>query len=51
MGQKPATVVVRSVCLFVKRPSLMAENSYRVVCDIGSGGDQRGSGLSDEPKL
>ena len=53
MGQKLATVVVESRLLVREAlKSLMAENSYRVVCDIGSTAEiSGGSGLSDEPKL
>jgi len=53
MGQKLATVVVESRLLVREAlKSLMAENSYRVICDIGSTAEISGpSGLSDEPKL
>ncbi len=53
MGQKLATVVVESRLLVREAlKSLMAKNSYRVVCDVGSTAEISGaSGLSDEPKL
>ena len=53
MGQKLATIVVESRLLVREAlKSLMAKNSYRVVCDIGSTAEiSGGSSLSDEPKL
>jgi two-component system, NarL family, nitrate/nitrite response regulator NarL len=53
MGSKLATIVVESRLLVREAlKSLMANNSYRVVCDIGSTAEISGaSGLSDEPKL
>jgi len=53
MGSRPATVVVESRLLVREAlKSLMAENSYRVVCDVGSTAEINGaSTLSDEPKL
>jgi two-component system, NarL family, nitrate/nitrite response regulator NarL len=53
MGQKLATVVVESRLLVREAlKSLMANHSYRVVCDVGSTAEISGaSTLSDEPKL
>jgi len=53
MGSKLATIVVESRLLVREAlKSLMAKNSYRVVCDVGSTAEISGaSTLSDEPKL
>jgi two-component system, NarL family, nitrate/nitrite response regulator NarL len=53
MGSKLATIVVESRLLVREAlKSLMANNSYRVVCDVGSTTEISGaSTLSDEPKL
>jgi hypothetical protein len=53
MGSKLATIVVESRLLVREAlKSLMANNSYRVVCDVGSTTEISGSStLSDEPKL
>jgi two-component system nitrate/nitrite response regulator NarL len=53
MGSRLATIVVESRLLVREAlKSLMANNSYRVVCDIGSTVEFSAmSGLSDEPKL
>jgi two-component system nitrate/nitrite response regulator NarL len=53
MGSKLATIVVESRLLVREAlKSLMANNSYRVVCDIGSTAEFSAmSGLSDDPKL
>ena len=53
MGSKLATIVVESRLLVREAlKSLMAKNSYHVVCDIGSTAEISGaSTLSDEPKL
>ena len=53
MGSKLATIVVESRLLVREAlKSLMANNSYRVVCDIGSTAEiSAASGLADEPKL
>ena len=53
MGPKPATVVVESRLLVREAlKSLMANHSYRVVCDVGSTAEISGaSTLSEEPKL
>ena len=53
MGSRLATIVVESRLLVREAlKSLMAKNSYRVVCDIGSTAEIGGaSTLSDEPKL
>jgi len=53
MGSRLATIVVESRLLVREAlKSLMAKNSYRVVCDIGSTAEISGaSTLSDEPKL
>ena len=53
MGSRLATIVVESRLLVREAlKSLMAKNSYRVVCDVGSTAEISGaSTLSDEPKL
>jgi two-component system nitrate/nitrite response regulator NarL len=53
MGSRLATIVVESRLLVREAlKSLMAKNSYRVVCDIGSTADfSAASGLADGPKL
>ena len=53
MGSRLATIIVESRLLVREAlKSLMAKNSYRVVCDIGSTAKISGaSTLSDEPKL
>jgi two-component system, NarL family, nitrate/nitrite response regulator NarL len=53
MGSGLATIVVESRLLVREAlKSLMAKNSYRVVCDIGSTAEIDGvSALSEEPKL
>ena len=53
MGSKLATIVVESRLLVREAlKSLMANNSYRVVCDVGSTAEIRAaSGLADGPKL
>ena len=53
MGSRLATIVVESRLLVREAlKSLMAKNSYRVVCDIGSTAEiSGGSTFSDEPKL
>ena len=53
MGSRLATIVVEFRLLVREAlKSLMAKNSYRVVCDIGSTADISGaSTLSEEPKL
>ena len=53
MGSRLATIIVESRLLVREAlKSLMAKNSYRVVCDIGSTAEISGaSTLSDEPKL
>jgi two-component system, NarL family, nitrate/nitrite response regulator NarL len=53
MGSRLATIVVESRLLVREAlKSLMAKNSYRVVCDVGSTAEISGaSALSDEPKL
>jgi two-component system, NarL family, nitrate/nitrite response regulator NarL len=53
MGSRLATIVVESRLLVREAlKSLMANNSYRVICDIGSTVEFSAmSGLSDEPKL
>ena len=53
MGLKLPTIVVESRLLVREAlKSLMANNSYRVICDIGSTVEFSAmSGLSDEPKL
>ena len=53
MGSRLATIVVESRLLVREAlKSLMAKNSYRVVCDIGSTAEMSGGPpLSDEPKL
>src|SRR5580704_2448461 len=53
MGSRLATIVVESRLLVREAlKSLMATNSYRVICDIGSTVEFSAmSGLSDEPKL
>ena len=53
MGSRLATIVVESRLLVREAlKSLMAKNSYRVVCDIGSTAEISGaSTLSEEPKL
>ena len=53
MGSKLATVVVESRLLVREAlKSLMANNSYRVVCDVGSTAEiSAASDLADEPKL
>ena len=53
MGSRLATIVVESRLLVREAlKSLMAKNSYRVVCDIGSTAEMSGaSTLSEEPKL
>jgi len=53
MGPRLATIVVESRSLVREAlKSLMASNSYRVVCDIGYTAEFSGaSTLSDEPKL
>jgi two-component system, NarL family, nitrate/nitrite response regulator NarL len=53
MGPRLATIVVEPRSLVREAlKSLMANNSYRVVCDIGSTAEFSGaSTLSDEPKL
>jgi two-component system nitrate/nitrite response regulator NarL len=53
MGPRHATIVVEPRSLVREAlKSLMANNSYRVVCDIGSTAEFSGaSTLSDEPKL
>ena len=53
MGSKLATIVVESRLLVREAlKSLMAKNSYRVVCDIGSTAEISGaSTLSEGPKL
>ena len=53
MGPRPTTIIVE-LRLLVREAlkSLMAENSYRVVCDIGSTAEfSAASGLADGPKL
>ena len=52
-GAGLATIVVESRLLVREAlKSLMAKNSYRVVCDIGSTAEMSGaSTLSEEPKL
>jgi two-component system, NarL family, nitrate/nitrite response regulator NarL len=53
MGSKLATIVVESRLLVREAlKSLMANNSYRVVCDVGSTAEiSAASGLADGPKL
>jgi two-component system nitrate/nitrite response regulator NarL len=53
MESRLATIVVESRLLVREAlKSLMAKNSYRVVCDIGSTAEfSASSGLADEPKL
>src|SRR5882724_13410137 len=53
MGSRLATVVVETRLLVREAlKSLMAKNSYCVVCDVGSTAEISGaSDLSDEPKL
>jgi two-component system nitrate/nitrite response regulator NarL len=53
MGSRLATIVVESRLLVREAlKSLMAKNSYRVVCDIGSTAEfGAASGLADGPKL
>ena len=53
MGSRLATIVVESRLLVREAlKSLMAKNSYRVVCDIGSTAEfSAASGLADGPKL
>ena len=53
MGPRLATIVVESRLLVREAlKSLMANNAYRVVCDIGSTAEiSDASGLADEPKL
>jgi two-component system, NarL family, nitrate/nitrite response regulator NarL len=53
MGPRLATIVVESRLLVREAlKSLMAKNSYRVVCDMGSTAEMSGaSTLSEEPKL
>jgi two-component system, NarL family, nitrate/nitrite response regulator NarL len=53
MGSKLATIVVESRLLVREAlKSLMANNSYRVVCDIGSTAEfSAASGLAEGPKL
>ena len=53
MGSRLATIVVESRLLVREAlKSLMAKNSCRVICDIGSTAEMSGaSTLSDEPKL
>jgi two-component system nitrate/nitrite response regulator NarL len=53
MGSRLATIVVESRLLVREAlKSLMAKNSYRVVCDIGSTAEMRGASTpSEEPKL
>jgi two-component system nitrate/nitrite response regulator NarL len=53
MGSRLATIVVESRLLVREAlKSLMAKNSYRVVCDVGSTAEISGaSTLSDGPKL
>ena len=53
MGSRLATIVVESRLLVREAlKSLMAKNSYRVVCDIGSTAEfSAASGLAEEPKL
>jgi len=53
MESKLATIVVESRSLMREAlKSMMAKNSYRVVCDIGSIAEMSGaSALHDEPKL
>jgi two-component system, NarL family, nitrate/nitrite response regulator NarL len=53
MGSKLATIVVESRLLVREAlKSLMANNSYRVVCDIGTTAEiSAASDLADEPKL
>jgi two-component system, NarL family, nitrate/nitrite response regulator NarL len=53
MGPRLATIVVESRLLVREAlKSLMANNSYRVVCDIGSTAEfSAASGLADGPKL
>jgi two-component system nitrate/nitrite response regulator NarL len=53
MGSRLATIVVESRLLVREAlKSLMAKNSYRVVCDVGSTAEISGAPtLSDEPKL
>ena len=53
MGPRPTTIIVELRLLIREAlKSLMAENSYRVVCDIGSTAEfSAASGLADGPKL
>jgi len=53
MGSRLATIVVESRLLVREAlKSLMAKNSYRVVCDIGSTAEfSAASGLADGPKV
>jgi two-component system, NarL family, nitrate/nitrite response regulator NarL len=53
MGSRLATIVVESRLLVREAlKSLMAKNSYHVVCDVGSTAEfSTASGLSEEPKL
>ena len=52
MGPRLATIVVESRSLVREAlKSLMANNSYRVVCDIGSTAELGPSTLSEDPKL
>jgi two-component system, NarL family, nitrate/nitrite response regulator NarL len=53
MGSRLATIVIESRSLVREAlKSLMANNSYRVVCDIGSTAEfNAASGLADGPKL
>ena len=53
MGSRLATIIVESRLLVREAlKSLMAKNSYRVVCDIGSTAEfSAASGLADGPKL
>ena len=53
MGPRSATIIVESRSLIREAlKSLMANNSYRVVCDIGSTAEfSAASGLADLPKL
>jgi two-component system nitrate/nitrite response regulator NarL len=52
MGSNLATVVVEARLLIrAALKSMMAKNSYRIVCDVGSAAELSASAVSDEPKL